>query len=182
MPPSLDAPAPAAAAANWRFDPARTQIAFAINAVGYPRTEGRFRRFEGRISVDFEHPDKSSVAFHVHSGSVDVGSSSFNDYVRSPAFLNSAKYPSIDFDSTSVQRLKDHTVRVSGELTPELPAQEQAARVLAPFERRCPSDRKHCRRSEQFAGLAPCAGVEAPVGAAGEFGDLAEGRLDAKWL
>ena len=41
-------PAPAAAAANWRIDPARTQIAFAIDAVGYPRTEGRFRRFDGQ--------------------------------------------------------------------------------------------------------------------------------------
>jgi len=109
------APAQAAAAANWRIDPARTQIAFAIDAVGYPRTEGRFRQFVGRISVDFEHPDKSGVAFHVQSGSVDVGSSSFNDYVRSPAFLDSAKHPSIDFDSTSVQRVNDHTVRVSGE-------------------------------------------------------------------
>src|SRR5271166_2274655 len=110
-------PAPAAAAANWRIDPARTQIAFAIDAVGYPRTEGKFRRFEGRISIDFEHPDKSGVAFHVQSGSVDVGSASFSDYIRSVAFLDSAKYPSIDFDSTSVQRINDHTVRVSGELT-----------------------------------------------------------------
>src|SRR5271169_944777 len=108
---------PVAARTNWTIDPAHTQIAFAIDAVGYPRTEGRFRRFEGRISVDFEHPDKSSVAFHVQSGSVDVGSASFSDYIRSVAFLDSAKYPSIDFDSTSVQRINDHTVRVSGELT-----------------------------------------------------------------
>lgn len=110
-------PASALAAENWKIDPARTQIAFAIDAVGYPRTEGHFRRFEGRISVDFDRPEKSSVAFQVQSGSVDVGSSSFSDYVRSAAFLNSAKYPSIDFNSTSVQRINDHTVRVSGELT-----------------------------------------------------------------
>src|SRR6516165_1503003 len=71
-----------AAAANWRIDPARTHIAFAIDAVGYPRTHGQFRQFAGRISVDFEHPDKSSVAFHVQSQSVDVGSSSFDDYLR----------------------------------------------------------------------------------------------------
>src|SRR5260370_39093414 len=37
-------PTPAASAANWRIDPARTQIAFAIDAVGSPRTEGHFRR------------------------------------------------------------------------------------------------------------------------------------------
>ncbi len=111
------APTPAASAANWKIDPARTHIAFAIDAIGYPRTQGQFRRFEGRISVDFEHPDKSSVAFHVQSQSAEVGSSSFDDYLRSVAFLDAARFPSIDFISNSVEKVDDHTVRVSGDLT-----------------------------------------------------------------
>ena len=106
-----------AAAANWRIDPARTHIAFAIDAVGYPRTHGQFRQFAGRISVDFEHPDKSRVSFHVESESVDVGSASFDDYLRSDAFLNSTRFLSIDFVSSSVAKVDDHTVRVIGELT-----------------------------------------------------------------
>ena len=108
---------PAVSAANWKIDPARTHIAFAIDSVGYPRTEGEFRRFEGRISVDFEHPNRSSVAFHVQSQSVDVGSPSFDDYLRSVAFLDAARFPSIDFVSNSVAKIDDHTVRVSGDLT-----------------------------------------------------------------
>jgi polyisoprenoid-binding protein YceI len=111
------ADAPAVAAANWRIDPARTHIAFAIDAVGYPRTHGQFRQFAGRISVDFDHPDRSSISFHVQSKSVDVGSASFDDYLRSDAFLNSTHFPSIDFVSDSVAKIDDHTVRVKGELT-----------------------------------------------------------------
>jgi polyisoprenoid-binding protein YceI len=107
----------ALAATNWRIDPARTHIAFAIDAVGYPRTHGQFRQFAGRISVDFQHPDRSSVSFHVQSRSVDVGSASFDDYLRSDAFLNSERFPSIDFVSSSVAKVDDHTVRVNGELT-----------------------------------------------------------------
>lgn len=107
----------APAAANWRIDPARTEIAFAIDAVGFPRTEGRFRRFEGRISVDFDHPERSSVAFRVQAGSVDVGSPSFSDYVRSAAFLDAERHPAIEFVSTSVKRTGRSTVRVSGDLT-----------------------------------------------------------------
>lgn len=108
---------PAVAATNWRIDPARTHIAFAIDAIGYPRTHGQFRQFAGRISVDFEHPDRSSVSFHVQSRSVDVGSASFDDYLRSNAFLDSERFPSIDFVSNSVAKVDDHTVRVNGELT-----------------------------------------------------------------
>ncbi len=111
------APAAAEAVSQWRIDPARTTIAFAIDAVGYPRTEGRFDAFDGKIAIDFSRPDKSRDAFHVRSASVDVGSASFADYLRSSAFLDAAKYPSIDFVSTSVEKLNDHAVRVSGDLT-----------------------------------------------------------------
>lgn len=104
-------------AAGWRIDPARTTIGFSIDATGFPRTEGRFHRFEGRISVDFDHPDRSRIAFHVQSRSVDVGSASFSDYLRSAAFLDSADHPLIDFVSTSVEKINDHAVRVAGNLT-----------------------------------------------------------------
>ena len=107
----------AAGSASWRVNPARTHIAFAIDAVGYPRTHGQFRQFDGRISVDLDHPDRSSVTFHVQSQSVDVGSPSFDDYMRSAAFLDAAHYPSIDFVSKSVEKVDDHTVRVTGDLT-----------------------------------------------------------------
>ncbi len=103
--------------AQWRIDPAHTEIAFSIDAVGYPKTDGAFRQFEGRIAINLDHPEKSSVAFHVKSGSVDVGSASFGDYLRSAAFLDAQRYPSIDFVSTSVQKLNDHSLRVSGDLT-----------------------------------------------------------------
>ena len=107
---------PALAGDRWRIDPMRTEIAFAIDAVGFPRTEGRFHRFDGRISVDFDRPDRSAVAFHVLAASVDVGSASFSDYVKSAAFLDADRHPSIDFVSTSVERIDDKTVRVSGDL------------------------------------------------------------------
>jgi polyisoprenoid-binding protein YceI len=111
------APARASATEKWTINPARTHVAFAIDSVGYPRTKGEFHHFDGRISVDFEHPGRSSVAFHVQSQSVDVGSTSFDDYLRSDAFLNAAHYPSIDFVSKSVEKIDDNTVRVSGDLT-----------------------------------------------------------------
>lgn len=110
-------PSGPAAAAQWRIDPAHTEIGFSIDAVGYPRTQGRFNRFDGHIVVDLAHPEKSNVAFHVQADSIDVGSASFSGYLRSPAFLDVDRRPSIDFVSTSVEKLSDHAVRVSGRLT-----------------------------------------------------------------
>jgi len=105
------------AAALWSLDPARTHIGFEIESAGYSPTKGAFRDFDGRIAVDFEHPERSSVAFHVQSQSVDVGSSSFADYIRSPVFLDSAHFPTIDFVSSEVRKLDEHTIRIAGDLT-----------------------------------------------------------------
>ena len=115
---TLIAPAaPTSARSTWAINPARTHISFSVDAVGYPQTHGEFRKFEGRISVDFDHPALSHVNFRVQVQSVDVGSTSFSDYVRSEAFFNVARFPDIVFDSTSVQKLDEHRVHVVGDLT-----------------------------------------------------------------
>jgi polyisoprenoid-binding protein YceI len=114
---ALVASTPARPAAKWTIDPARTHIAFSVDAVGYPRTRGEFRKFEGAIAVDLEHPARSRVSFHVQSQSVDVGSESFDDYIRSSVLLDAPHFPTIDFVSTSVEKLDAHRVRVSGDLT-----------------------------------------------------------------
>src|SRR5579863_9706369 len=98
------------AAVNWRIDPSRTHIAFAIDAVGYPRTQGEFRHFDGRISVDFDHPAQSRVSFNVETQSVDVGSASFDDYLRSEAFLNADRFKQIAFVSTAVEKISEHEI------------------------------------------------------------------------
>jgi polyisoprenoid-binding protein YceI len=108
---------PAGARGEWTIDPARTHILFSIDSVGYPRTKGEFHKFGGKIVVDFDHWEKSSIVFNVDSKSVDVGSASFSDYVRSDAFLDAAHFPSIRFVSDRVERIDDHTLRVSGEVT-----------------------------------------------------------------
>ncbi|MGO9769898.1 MAG: YceI family protein [Roseiarcus sp.] len=109
--------APSRSAANWAIDPSRTRIAFTVDAVAYPTTHGEFHKFRGDIAVDIEHPSRSRVSFHVEAASVDVGSASFSDYVRSVAFLDAPRFPSIDFASTAVQKLDERHVRVTGDLT-----------------------------------------------------------------
>lgn len=107
----------ALASARWSIDPAHTRIGFAIDAVGYPRTTGVFRKFEGRVDIDLDRPQLSHVMFQVDANSVDVGSASFNDYLKSDGYLDAARHPQIDFVSRSVAQIDEKTVRVEGDLT-----------------------------------------------------------------
>ena len=100
----------------WRIDETQTVIGFKIEAAGFPTTRGRFNHYTGRILIDFEHPAKSFASFTVDSASVDLGSPSFNDFVKSPVLLNADRFPTLSFTSTVVEKLDARTARVTGSL------------------------------------------------------------------
>jgi polyisoprenoid-binding protein YceI len=107
----------ALSAQSWRIDEERTAIGFKIEAVGFPTTRGRFTRYSGRILIDFDHPAKSFTSFTVDSDSVELGSKTFNDFVKSAALLNVTRFPTLSFSSTQVEKLDPRTARVTGDLT-----------------------------------------------------------------
>lgn len=104
-------------AQSWRIDETHTSIFFKIDAVGFPTTHGRFIHYMGRILIDLERPAKSFTSFTVDSGSVDVGSQAFNDFVKSAALLDVVRFPTLSFNSTQVEKLDPHTASVTGNLT-----------------------------------------------------------------
>jgi polyisoprenoid-binding protein YceI len=107
----------AMAAQGWRIDEAHTSIGFKIDATGFPTTRGQFRHYTGRIAIDLDRPARSSTSFTVESASVDVGSQSYTDFVKSAALLHVAKFPTLSFASTQVEKLDPRTARVTGNLT-----------------------------------------------------------------
>lgn len=113
----LAAASPAAASTAWRIDPAHTSVRFLVDAIGFPRTKGHFSNFVGQLSLDLAHPERSRVAFRVTAASVDVGSPSFDEYLRSEAFFDVAKHPDIEFVSTTVKVVGPNHAEVTGDLT-----------------------------------------------------------------
>jgi polyisoprenoid-binding protein YceI len=104
-------------AQSWRIDEAQTWIGFKIEAVGFPTTHGHFAHYSGQVLIDFDRPAKSFTTFTVDSASVDVGSSSFNEFVKSAVLLDAERFPTMSFASTQVEKLDSHTARVTGNLT-----------------------------------------------------------------
>jgi polyisoprenoid-binding protein YceI len=107
----------AQARSSWKIDPSQTHVLFWVDAIGWPRTAGEFKSFEGRIEIDFDRPSRSRVDFRVAAKSVDVNSATMNDYLRSEVFLNVARFPSMGFVSTSVEKRDEQHARVTGDLT-----------------------------------------------------------------
>jgi polyisoprenoid-binding protein YceI len=105
------------AAQGWHIDEAQTSIGFTIGAVGFPTTHGHFAHYRGNLWIDFDRPAKSYASFTVEAASVDLGSPTFNDFVKGSALLNVEQFPNMSFVSTRVEKLDGHTARVIGNLT-----------------------------------------------------------------
>lgn len=101
----------------WRIDEAQTWIGFKIDAVGFPTTRGHFAHHSGQVLIDFARPAKSYTTFTVELASVDVGSPSFDEFIKSAALLDAERFPTMSFTSTQVEKIAANTARVTGNLT-----------------------------------------------------------------
>ena len=107
-----------AALANetYKFDRSGSTISFTVHQ--YLGTmHGKFTRFDGRIDLDREHPEKSSVAARIDVRSVDTGIKKRDDHLRSPEFFNVAKFSEITFKSHSAKQTGQQSGDILGDLT-----------------------------------------------------------------
>ena len=107
-----------AALANetYKFDRSGSTIGFTVHQY-LGTTHGKFTRFDGRIDLDREQPEKSSVAARIDVRSIDTGIKKRDDHLRSPEFFNVAKFSEITFKSHSVKQTGQQSGDILGDLT-----------------------------------------------------------------
>lgn len=108
----------ATAAANdtYRIDPARSNITFRLSHM-LGKVNGKFTKFDGKIDIDREHPQQSSVVVKIQVGSIDTGIAKRDTHLRSAEFFNVAKYAEITFKSRSVKQTGPESGDILGDLT-----------------------------------------------------------------
>lgn len=100
----------------YKFDQARSTIGFSVHQF-LGTTHGKFKKFEGKIDIDREHPENSSVTARIDVRSVDTGIVKRDNHLRSPEFFNVEKYPEMIFKSRSVKQTGPQEGDIVGDLT-----------------------------------------------------------------
>src|SRR5437762_3749656 len=77
---------------TYKFDQSRSTIAFTVHQF-LGTSHGKFAKFDGKIEMDREHPEKSSVVAKIDIRSIDTGIVKRDDHLRSAEFFNVAKFP-----------------------------------------------------------------------------------------
>jgi polyisoprenoid-binding protein YceI len=108
---------PAASATDtYRFDPSGSTIGFSVHQF-LGTTRGKFAKFTGKIELDREHPENSSVTAQIDARSIDTRIKKRDDHLRSAEFLDVEKFPFITFKSRSVKRTGPQSGDILGDLT-----------------------------------------------------------------
>ena len=100
----------------YRFDPSGSTISFSVHQF-LGTAHGKFMKFNGKIDIDREHPENSSVTAQIDVRSIDTRIKKRDDHLRSAEFFNVDKYPQITFKSRSVKRMGPQSGDILGDLT-----------------------------------------------------------------
>jgi len=89
---------------TYKVDPAHSSIGFSVDHMVIDTVVGRFRQFDGSITVD---PDNGNAlkqaSATIQAKSIDTDVEKRDTHLRSPDFFDADKYPTITFESTGVQ-------------------------------------------------------------------------------
>jgi polyisoprenoid-binding protein YceI len=107
-----------AARANetYQFSPSGSTIGFSVHQF-LGTTHGKFAKFNGKIDVDREHPENSSVTAQIDVRSIDTRIKKRDDHLRSAEFFNVEKYPQLTFKSRTVKQTGPQSGDILGDLT-----------------------------------------------------------------
>ena len=101
---------------SYKFDPSGSTIGFSVHQF-LGTTHGKFTSFSGKIEVDREHPETSSVIAQIDVRSIDTQIKKRDDHLRSAEFFNVEKFPRITFKSRSVKRTGAQSGDILGDFT-----------------------------------------------------------------
>jgi polyisoprenoid-binding protein YceI len=100
---------------TYRFDPSGSTIGFSVHQF-LGTTHGKFAKFNGKIDVDRERPENSSVTAQIDVRSIDTRIKNRDDHLRSAEFFNVEKFPQIAFKSRSVKQTGPQSGDILGDL------------------------------------------------------------------
>jgi polyisoprenoid-binding protein YceI len=105
------------AAEKYDIDAAHSGVVFGWNHFGFSNPTARFDKIEGSVLLDTADLTKSSISVTLPLEGLDTGVTKLDEGLKGPDFLDAAKYPTIAFRSTRVEKTGENGLKITGDLT-----------------------------------------------------------------
>ncbi|QTC92645.1 YceI family protein [Brevundimonas goettingensis] len=120
---------------RWMVDPARSSITMRIRAAGLTQT-GRFEDWSGDIRFDPAAPETARTTIEVRAASLRMSEPALTARATGPAFLDAARWPTIRFRLTGLERAGREGFTARAEVT----VKGRTREVLFPADLRVTGD------------------------------------------
>jgi polyisoprenoid-binding protein YceI len=101
---------------RWDIDVGHSAVHFWVRHLVISKVHGRFAKWSGTIELDAQDLTRSSVEVKIDAASIDTQVADRDTHLRSPDFLDVAKYPELSFRSRKIEKA-GAGYRVTGDLT-----------------------------------------------------------------
>ena len=100
----------------WQVDPMHSSVNFNIKHMGISFVQGRFDKFDGKVSTNGNNLDNAQFAFVVEVNAINTGVEMRDKHLKSADFFDGEKFPQMTFESTSITKDKNNYI-LKGKLT-----------------------------------------------------------------
>ena len=105
------------ATTSWSIDASHSTTGFAVRHLVISTVRGEFTKTTGAVTIDDKDVTKSTVEATIDASTISTREAKRDDHLKSPDFLDTAKYPTITFKSTKVAKAGKDKLKVTGDLT-----------------------------------------------------------------
>jgi polyisoprenoid-binding protein YceI len=109
-------PALVLAADTWNLDGSHSQTSFTVKHLLISTVRGEFGKTEAKVVLDEGDLTRSTVTATIDVASVNTREAKRDAHLKSPEFFDAAKFPTITFKSTKVEKAAEG-LKVTGDLT-----------------------------------------------------------------
>lgn len=102
---------------TWNIDPVHSNISFSARHMMISDVRGEFDKFSGTITANDNDPKSVEIMATIDATSINTRSDKRDADLKSPNFLDVAKYPTMTFKSTKIEQEGDSKWKVIGDLT-----------------------------------------------------------------
>lgn len=104
-------------AGTFAVDKDHTRVTWSVNHFGFSTYVGQFSVADATLKLDPRAVGAASLTATVDTGSIGTFNPALDTHLKSPDFLDAAKFPQATFKSTSVKQTGERTADIAGDLT-----------------------------------------------------------------
>ena len=101
----------------WKNDDPHSQLGFTVKHLGIADISGTFNDFDAVITSTKSDFSDAVVELSAKINSIDTRVDARDNHLKSADFFDAAKYPTLDFKSTSIKKSGKNKYKLTGNLT-----------------------------------------------------------------